>query len=94
MERLDGMNTSEHVLALTIQDACSRLEILRFQPFRQGQCFWIGCSWVNGNLLPLLRLGGCLSLLGCSGLLLGLLLLPLMVLKSLLFKLVYVLVEC
>lgn len=90
---LGGVCTFDHVFALAVQNACSALEILAAQPFRNSYGLWVWGAGVDRHLFALLDLTA-LLLLRRRGLLLGeLLLLPLVVLEGLLLELVDILFE-
>ena len=57
-------HTFEHILALTIENTCSHLQVLLFQELRNCECFWFRRTGINGLLL-LLLLGLSLLLLSC-----------------------------
>lgn len=86
--------TSEHILALSVQNTSPRLQILPPQPLRQRQRLRIWRSRSDRDLLPRLPLLNLwLPRLLRGLLLLGELLLAVMVLKSLLFQMVDVLIN-
>lgn len=86
-----GRNTSEHILPLSIENACSCLQILTAQPLCYSRSFRIWRARVDRHLLSTLTL--CLWLTGLLRCLLlsGHLLLALVVLERLLFELGHVL---